>query len=84
MPCCNYSDDELRAAWRSAASPTWPPSFEACIADPVLFRLIRLEAYVRARRAAKARARIARALKTPGRHQALDHKRLAAGEREDD
>lgn len=38
------TEDELRAAWRRAWRKTWPDTFEASMADPLLARLVKLEA----------------------------------------
>lgn len=92
---CDYSDEQLRAAWRRYKLRSWPATFEEAMADPVCSRLVRLHA-----------AHIAHPSTTPGaipgptvapgaaptprpRFAApppgwVDHKRAAAGDRDDD
>lgn len=38
------TDDELRRAWRLAWRPSWPTTYEACMADPVCRRLVEMRA----------------------------------------
>lgn len=89
----------LRSAWQQRRHTGWPDSFEACMADPLISRLVRTQALglaqaarSRAQRAAMppaAAATPAPAARPP--HHArptqaalFDPKRLAAGDTDDD
>ncbi len=86
MACRDFSTEELRSAWQQCRRSTWPTSFEEAMNDPIYFRLIRLEAGVRARRAQRQvkapQRRLSPAI--PVTPPLLDLKRRAAGERDDD
>lgn len=86
-----FTDDELRAAWQQRRRAHWPPSFDDAMADPLYLRLIRIEANLRAhrallaeQRAAMRRERASTRAFSPAPRGGIDHKRLAAGERDDD
>lgn len=92
-----YSDAQLRAAWQACRRRTWPASFEAAMQDPLCSRIVRLHAWLRARprRAAtpadatcttvrRPAAQAARAAPAPTPRPAIDRKRAASGERDDD
>jgi hypothetical protein len=79
------TEQELRAAWhvcRARARSPWPDTFEQAMADATLSRLVRITALhpQRGHRPAPAPAAI-----TARRRPAFfDHKRAAAGDRDDD
>lgn len=87
------TDDQLQRAFRVYRRPSWPTSFEAAMADPIVSRLVRLRATgdaIDAERAGRAqplspfqrwRARAAGPAQLP---LGLDAKSRAAGERLDD
>lgn len=91
MAMSNFTDDELRTAFRNCRRDTWPENFEEAMNDPFFARLVRLHAFQRAKRI-EERAKQAhhqqrparKALPVPSTQPVFDHKRLAAGEREDD
>lgn len=87
----------LQAAFVRRRRSDWPDTFEAAMTDPVCQALIKLEAFCHARRKQAANAynkrrderRTAASTTTKWvpaftKPAALDAKRLAAGEREDD
>lgn len=93
------SETDLRAAWELCrrARPTWPETFEACMADPLIAGQIRITAKHPPRAATPVRYRESAAESLPheqrdyGSWRALrkpappiDRKRLAAGDRDDD
>jgi len=91
------SEEQSRAAYERRKRSTWPEGYEAAMADPICHRFVMLEAYRHARRASVAAAlgqrTQARRMPAPARAYqaptptlapAMDHKRLAAGERDDD
>jgi hypothetical protein len=85
-----YTDEQLRAAWRIYKLPTWPATFEEAMADELLSRLVRLHAshMVHPRRAAAPTPCPRPAIGAQRHFTALppgwvDHKRAAAGDRDD-
>lgn len=80
-----HSTEALRRAFQLHRRPTWPADFEAAMADEFVSRLVRLRAtgdHLDAqRRARMARTAAPVRLAPP---MALDVKRRAAGERDDD
>lgn len=91
---CEPTDQQLREAFaRMARRFGWACSFEDVCADPVRIRLVRVEACHPPRPAPQARApRPTALIPLPARAEralrplraAYDHKRAAAGERDDD
>jgi hypothetical protein len=86
-----YSPEQLRQAWQAKRKPSWPATFEEALADPLCELVIRLAARCLALRSAKRPApspttspRPAHAVPVPTHQPMLDHKRRAAGERDDD
>ena len=82
------SPDALQAAWEAmrhrAACLPWPADFDQVMADPVRQRLVRLEATHRAR--APQRPAVHRMVSRPMTLTPpffFDHKRAAAGDRDD-
>lgn len=78
------TEQELRAAWhacRARARSPWPDTFEEAMADATLSRLVRITAMhpQRAHHAVPTPAITARR-----RPAFFDHKRAAAGDRDDD
>jgi len=80
------SQEQMRRAFEQQRRPTWPTTFDAAINDPFFERLVRLEARRLAMRALAAnRTRTTTANHPmPRTAPTLDHKRRAAGERDDD
>lgn len=85
-----FTEDELRTAFRSCRRDTWPDEFEEAMNHPFYSRLVRLHATARAKRMEERahqphKQRPARpAMQVPTTQPVFDHKRRAAGEREDD
>lgn len=86
-------EDQLRAAWSQVRRADWPDTFEEAMADPVRMRLVRMTALHPTPLAPVADRRELRTLTSlPPRWQTLprprvgyvDHKRAAAGDRDDD
>lgn len=83
--------EQLRAAWERIrflprARP-WAEDFDQVMADPICSRLVRLEATHPAARACVPQRAPARPVQLPARPPQplrFDHKRAAAGERDDD
>jgi hypothetical protein len=85
------TEAELRAAWSRCRRHKWPPTYEAAMADPVLSRLVRLNA-----KHPPTQPRLGGSVSSaPSLHRpaiafrtrtqsALDRKRAAAGDRDDD
>jgi hypothetical protein len=84
-------ESQLRAAWARLHRDTWPATFEGAMADAVLSRLVRLHALH------PAAATPPQAQPEPRHHTRpairpytspppgfVDHKRAAAGDRDDD
>lgn len=92
MAAPTHTDDQLRAAWRERRRANWPDTFEAAMNDPFYSRIVLIEANTRARRACSQAAANAPHHHPPRRPlpvlpslpPVLDHKRRAAGERDDD
>lgn len=89
MAALKPTEDQLRAAWQARRRRDWPESFEAAMNDPTYSRILCIE--VRRREGRKAQAALThhqplrRALPAlPSMPPVLDHKRRAAGERDDD
>lgn len=85
-----YSDEQLRHAWQQCRLQAWPASFEATMADPTRARLVRLHAGLLARRFMRVAQAAVRRGPTPSpavphAHPPgyIDHKRAAAGDRDD-
>lgn len=83
----DYSDEQLRAAWAACRRPTWPASFEQAMADQTCAALVRLQAWLATR--ARSAVIVRYAPKRRSRITTLpdgfvDHKRAAAGDRDDD
>ena len=83
------TNDQLHQAWTERRRASWPPTFEACMADAVLARLVALHAWMTERRqqAAQARAQKSRPKELPlhmrlRRIDGADLKKLAAGDRD--
>jgi hypothetical protein len=88
----DYTDEQLQAAWKVCRLDSWPSTFEAAMADPICARLVRLHAWhiAHPRKAPAAAAPAACPAPTarpllflshpPGY---VDHKRAAAGDRDD-
>lgn len=91
MAALKLTEDQLRAAWLARRRRDWPPTFEGAMDDRILSRVVRIEAQLRAHQCAPS-AQPARhhhaqrpALPAlPSKPPVLDHKRRAAGERDDD
>jgi hypothetical protein len=91
MKRIELTDAMLRRAWDGmrAEHRHWPQDYDQVMGDPVYRRLVRLEAL---RRALAARAAAAPARPSPARplpplplfSPAVDRKRAASGERDDD
>lgn len=89
-PRLPLTDADLRASWAALAAvrPDFPRSFEAAMQQPVAHSLIRIDAVQQAQRRVQ-QALMQRPLPTPARrdpptrHHQVDHKRAAAGDRDD-
>lgn len=87
------SDEDMRTAWRMFRLPSWPTTFEQTIEDPLRLRVVQMHAHrlARKRTAAPCPApvrvpeRRGQALPTlrPAPPGYVDHKRAAAGDRDD-
>jgi hypothetical protein len=86
------TDAQLRAAWALLRRHTWPQTFEAAMDDPVLGRLVRMEALHKPAPHTPAPQRPQPAPQAPPRPMPqfvpppgyVDIKRRASGERDDD
>ncbi len=79
-----HTTEALQRAFRLHRRPTWPATFEAAMADDFIARLVRLRAtgdYLDAQRPGRRVQPSAPVRLAP---MALDAKRRAAGERDDD
>jgi len=89
--------EQLLMAWQQRRRPSWPASYEACMADPLICRLVRAKALGLAQAARQQAARTVAAVAEPTRAAArpaspptprpvrtFDPKRLAAGDTPDD
>lgn len=94
-PRINPTPEQLQAAWVRRRRRHWPDSFDAAMADPLLGRLVHMEAVLlvlaQARAARRSQApppqpsAAARQKSTsPHRITTPDRKRLAAGDTDDD
>jgi hypothetical protein len=89
-PRLPLTDADLRASWAALASvrPGIPWTFEAAMADPHARSLIRIDAVQQAQRRVQS-VLMQRPLPAPARrgapahHHQVDHKRAAAGDRDD-
>jgi len=91
----DYTDEQLRTAWSACRRRTWPTTFEDAMADAQCARLVRLQAWLTTR-AGKTKPAPVQPTTTlvpapapQPRFAALppgyvDHKRAAAGDRDDD
>ena len=81
------SPDALQAAWEAmrhrAACLPWPADFDQVMADPVRQRLVRLEATHRARAPQRPAVHRMASRPVPLTPPIFDHKRAAAGDRDD-
>lgn len=86
------TDADLRASWADlvAVRAEFPATFEAAMADQMAHGLIRIHALQQAQRRVQA-ALLQRSAPAPARrnpafqhHHQVDHKRAAAGDRDDD
>ncbi|WP_382155354.1 hypothetical protein [Hydrogenophaga sp. ANAO-22] len=92
-------DALLRRAWCLLRPPSWPQSYEACMADALRSRMVHMYARQLLRSDAKAKGReawpatalttpaLARERRSPGSATSpvvIDRKRAAAGDRDDD
>lgn len=84
----DYSDEQLRAAWTACRRPAWPRTFEEAMADTVYAALVRHRAWRAAHPATPAIVRRPAPTARPPLLQMpagwVDHKRAAAGDRDDD
>lgn len=85
-PAADYSDEQLRAAWTACRRSTWPRTFEEAMADTICAALVRHHAW----RAAHPKPAIVRRPAPAARPRVMqtppgwvDHKRAAAGDRDD-
>jgi hypothetical protein len=95
VTAADYTTEQLLAAWRTCRLPSWPPSFDAAMADPARQRLIVLHAWLDAHpRKAKATGTATAPVPCPAPSARpllflshppgyVDHKRAAAGDRDD-
>jgi hypothetical protein len=74
------TEAELIAAWRICARDTWPATFKEAMADPLCSRIVRITALHPCRPAKAAPLPARRFFARP----AVDFKRAAAGDRDDD
>lgn len=92
-----YTDEQLRLAWRVCKLRTWPATFEEAMEDATYSRLVRLHAWhiahpSKKRQPAAAAPGAAHCPAAPAPRPQLpsrppgyvDHKRAAAGDRDDD
>lgn len=95
MAAAVFTDEQLRAAWHDRRRATWPATFEEAMNDPSYRQIVQIEARIKANQAAKRAARTTAPTPTrslpqgllpliPSTPPVLDHKRRAAGERDDD
>lgn len=76
-----FTEQELRATYMARRRPSWPASFEEAMHDPYYRSLLHCAARARpAQKAPSPRQCMPATLTSP----ALDFKRRAAGERDDD
>lgn len=87
-------DAALRRAWRMYRLDCWPESFEETMLDPVRAQMVRMHAFHLARQAPAPTAPLPVTASRRGPHPAapmlrplppgyVDHKRAAAGDRDD-
>lgn len=86
MDASQFTTETLRAAWHACRRPAWPADYAACMADPLISRMIMLYAlHGKPQQRVNVRQTYhrqkPRASQTTG---AIDLKRRASGEREDD
>jgi hypothetical protein len=93
MAALELSAEQLQQAFQACRRADWPESLEEAMNDRTFAHLVRIQArreHMRAEERAKQQAqrpRAARQLQAmplPHHPPVLDHKRLAAGERDDD
>ncbi len=95
MAAAVFSEEQLRAAWQDRRRATWPATFEEAMNDTSYRQIVQIEARIKANQAAKRVAKTTapkpiRSLPKghlpliPSTPPVLDHKRRAAGERDDD
>ncbi len=89
-----FTDEQLREAWQARRRAAWPATFEEAMNDPNYRQIVRIEARIKANQAARRTSN--KPVATPHRSPpgqlplipstppVLDHKRRAAGERDDD
>lgn len=75
------SPHQLYKSWEAWRKPSWPPTYEDCLKDPIIFRIIEMRAlqHERARRATPPATRWVKPAPA-----FIDRKRLAAGEKEEE
>jgi hypothetical protein len=83
------TDAQMRTTWQRLRNETWPQTFEECMQDPVLSRLI----YMNAKHQPQPPLRVVRhpwpfmakpyVPQAPARPVVFDMKRAAAGDRDD-
>lgn len=86
-----FTDEQLRAAWAARRRATWPATFEEAMNDPCFSGIVRIEARItenrrlnHARRNTTTPKRPAQLPLIPSTPPVVDHKRRAAGERDED
>lgn len=81
-------DTLLRQAWQQRRRASWPATYEATMADPVLAVVVRIHAGLISRRIAPLPRTphygTAHSTRTPSVRPLFDRKRAASGEREED
>jgi hypothetical protein len=80
-------DEHLHRAWQLLRRPYWPATLAETLCDPVRERLVRLYADQLARSACRVQTAVgplrATARLRPPAQGVIDHKRAAAGDRDD-
>ena len=86
------SEEDMRTAWRMFRLPSWPATFEQTIEDPLRLRLVQMHAHRLA--CLRSEAPCPAPVRVPDRRGPpissfrpgpgyVDHKRAAAGDRDD-
>lgn len=82
MTPARFTPEVLQAAYSACKRRAWPGTYDECMADPLISRMIML--YALHGRAQKKHTPQAYTRKRYAQSTGLDQKRLASGEREDD
>lgn len=84
MTPADFTPDQLREGWQRVRRRSWPGTFEACMADPIISRIIMIAVRHGIVPFAAEPVRPRQQGRPASTKPVFDRKRLAAGEREDD